>query len=258
MVKPEKKNPIKNLPVRQPGQSSREKVDKIFDDEFMPYFFVVIVFGVLAMFEWYRQFTKVPPHPILYSLIFVGSLALAIRRGATVKRRIQQAKLGEQGEQSVGQTLDEKLRPLGCQVFHDILGHDFNVDHFVVGPTGLFCVETKTCRKPAKGDSRVVYDGESVTVNGFTPDRDPVVQAKAEARWMSDLIEQSTGKRFLVQPMVVYPGWYVETTRPNPDVWVLNDTVAPTFIKNARGSLSPEDVSLIAFHLKRYVVAKEK
>lgn len=244
--------------MRQPGQSSREKVDKIFDDEFMPYFFSVIVFGVLAMFEWYRHFTKAPPHPILFSVMFAGALLLAMRRGTVVKRRIRQAKLGEQGEQSVGQTLDEKLRPWGCQVFHDILADDFNVDHFVVGPTGLFCVETKTCSKPAKGDSRVVYDGESVTVNGFSPDRDPVVQAKAEARWMSDLIEQSTGKRFPVQPMVVYPGWYVETTRPNPDVWVLNDTVAPTFIKNARGSLSPEDVSLITFHLKRYVVAKAK
>jgi len=83
---------------------------------------------------------------------------------------------------------------------------------------------------------------------------DPIIQVKAEARWMSDLIERSTGKRFPVQPVVVYPGWYVETTRPNPDVWVLNETVVPTFIKNARGSLTPEDVSLITFHLKRYVI----
>jgi len=122
-----------------------------------------------------------------------------------------------------------KLRPLGCQVFHDILAADFNVDHFVAGPTGLFCIETKTHSKPERGECCVTYDGEKVAVNGFTPDRDPVVQARAEAKWMSDLIEQSTGKRFFVQPVVLYPGWYVETTKQNPDVWVLNETVIPSF-----------------------------
>lgn len=257
-TKPDTKNPIKNLPVRQPGQSSREKVDRIFDDEVLPYFMAVVVAAVMAMLEWYKAYSKAPPQPIAMTVVFVIVLLVTARKAVKTVKAVRQVKLGELGEQAVGQMLEEKLRPMGCQVFHDILGDDFNVDHFVVGPTGLFCVETKTCRKPAKGDSRVVYDGETVTVNGFTPDRDPVVQAKAEARWMSDLIEQSTGKRFPVQPMVVYPGWYVETTRPNPDVWVLNDTVAPTFIKNARGSLSPEDVSLITFHLKRYVIAKEK
>ena len=204
--------------------------------------------------EGRRRLDVDPALPLLQVGGAQGDLAQAFVQG-----RVQRpAGIGE--DQPVllpdeQQMLEEKLRPMGCQIFHDILGVGFNVDHFVVGPTGLFCVETKTHRKPAKGDSRVVYDGETVTVNGFTPDRDPVVQAKAEARWMSDLIEQSTGKRFPVQPMVVYPGWYVETTRPNPDVWVLNDTVAPTFIKNARGALSPEDVSLITFHLKRYVIA---
>jgi hypothetical protein len=73
---------------------------------------------------------------------------------------------------------------------------------------------------------------------------------------MSGLIEHSTGKRFPVQPVVVYPGGYVEATRPNPGVWVLNDTVVPIFVKNARGCLPPEDVLLIAFHLKRAIVAR--
>lgn len=67
----------------------------------------------------------------------------------------------------------------------------------MVGPTGVFAVETKTHRKPAKGMCNVSFDGETVMVNGMAPDRDPVVQSKAQTKWMSDLLEQSTGRRFI-------------------------------------------------------------
>jgi hypothetical protein len=43
-----------------------------------------------------------------------------------------------------------------------------------------------------------------------------------------------------------------------PTFWVLNETLAPTFIKNARNALSPEDVALVTFHLKRYVISRDK
>ena len=244
--------------MRLAGQSTREKIDKFFDDEIMPYILAVIATMLMAFFEWWRVIFKLPPQPVLMTILFVIAVILLVRKMRKSKPFVRQLRLGADGELSVGQMLDEKLRPVGCQIFNDILASDFNVDHFVIGPTGLFCIETKTHSKPERGECRITYDGASVSVNGFIPDRDPVIQAKAEARWMSDLIEQSTGKRFTVQPVVVYPGWYIETTRPNPDVWVLNDTVVPTYIKNARGFLSPEDVSLVAFHLKRYVIAKEK
>ena len=258
MSKQETKSPIKNLPMRQPGQSTREKIDKIFDDEVMPYILAVLGTFIMAFYEWAHVVFKHPPQPILMTVLFVLAVVLMIRKFFKSRNRFRQMRLGELGEQAVGQYLEEKLRPMGCQVLHDILAADFNVDHFVVGPTGLFCIETKTHSKPERGDSRVVYDGEKVTVNGFTPDRDPVVQARAEAKWMSDLIEQSTGKRFFVQPVVLYPGWYVDNNCQRPEVWVLNETVIPTFIKNARNALSPEDVALVTYHLKRYVISRDK
>jgi hypothetical protein len=99
----------------------------------------------------------------------------------------------------------------------------------VVGPTGVFCVETKTRSKPAKGAASVQYDGEKVTVDGFVPERDPVVQAKASAKWLRELLEASTGKRFFVQPIVLFPGWFIEKMPSNAEVWVLNDKATPTF-----------------------------
>jgi hypothetical protein len=257
MNKTEYKNPIKDKPVRQAGQSLREKRLSLLNDDVMPYILMTGMAFLFAGFEWIRVFWKVPPQHIAFTIVFVFMLIQSVRKFYTLRQEARNLFLGEEGEQAIGQLLEEKLRPKGCNVFHDILGDDFNVDHFVVGPTGLFCVETKTHRKPERGGVRVIFDGETIRVNGFKPDRDPVAQVKAEAKWMSDLIEKSTGKRFSVQPILVYPGWYVEMPSPAPHVWALNEQGVVHFVSNARTPLSPEDVALITFHLKRYIVTKE-
>jgi hypothetical protein len=48
------------------------------------------------------------------------------------------------GERAVGQFLEEKLRPLGYHILNDLPGDGFNLDHVIIGPTGIYCVETKT------------------------------------------------------------------------------------------------------------------
>jgi Nuclease-related domain len=69
------------------------------------------------------------------------------------------------------------LRELGYKVFHDVVGGDFNLDHVLIGPAGVFTVETKTHSKRI-GDARVTFEGETIRGGGFEPDRDPLVQPK--------------------------------------------------------------------------------
>jgi len=127
----------------------------------------------------------------------------------------------------------------------------------VIGPTGVFCIETKTWSKPLKGDHRIKYDGGKILVNGKEITRDPIAQVKAGSQWLYNIIEASTGKKFSIQPVVLFPGWYVEPMPPHAEVWVLNEKAVVTFIQNARTHIASEDVSLITFHLKRYVISKE-
>lgn len=94
-------------------------------------------------------------------------------------------------ERAVGQFL-EGLREGGARIFHDVPAEGFNLDHVVISKHGIYVVETKTISKPS-ADDRVIYDGEQVTVAGFKPDRDPVMQAAAEATWLRRLPQQSTG-----------------------------------------------------------------
>ncbi len=243
--------------MRLPGQSAREHFNNFIEDSLLfPIMFAGFLL-LLAALEWYGALMKTPRMPWLLTIIAFLAVAWAVWRIRGAYYKALPLRLGITGEEAVGQFLEAQLRPLGCQVLHDIPADGFNVDHVVIGPTGVFTVETKTHSKPAKGASSIKYDGESVYVNGFKPDRDPVVQAKAQARWLFDLLERSTGRKAFIQPIVVYPGWFVEPQPPKADVWVLNEKALPTFINNARGcNLTNEDVHLLAYHLAMYVISK--
>jgi hypothetical protein len=66
-----------------------------------------------------------------------------------------------------------------------------SLDHILIGEGGIFTLETKTRSKPAQGKPEIHYDGEKISVNGFTPDRDRVVQAKAQAQWLKGFSQRT-------------------------------------------------------------------
>jgi hypothetical protein len=91
------------------------------------------------------------------------------------------------------------------------------------------------------------------------PDRDPLIQAKAQARWRAAPLVESTGRQFAVQPVVVFPGWYVEAAPGSQrDVWVMEPKGLPAFLACQQGCLTPEDIKLASFHLSRYVRGVER
>jgi Nuclease-related domain len=248
------KSPLKDPPLRAPGQSLGEEIQRILDDEWMPYFLTTLLFCVFAALEWLRYYRTYPPSPRLVTATAVLLLVYTAFRMYRMRPTIRALRLGMEGEQVVGQSLEE-LRTRGALVFHDIRAKDFNVDHVVVSPKGIFVIETKTRSKPKGPGATVRYDGKKLFVNGNAPTRDPIQQVQAISAWVQELIKKSTGKYFPVRPVVLFPGWYVETENANAHdkVWVLNPKCLGSFIKNEKVDLPPEDVTLISFHLSRYI-----
>ena len=83
---------------------------------------------------------------------------------------------------------------------------------------------------------------------------DILIQVEAESNWLKDTLNESTGKNFNIKPVVVFPGWWVES-KDHSDIWVLNPKGLPKFIENQKDQLSKEDVQLAAYHLSRYIRA---
>ncbi len=140
-----------------------------------------------------------------------------------------------------------------------VVATGFNIDHVLIGPAGVFTIETKTWSKPLYGDARIAYDGENLTAGKLQPDRDPVVQAKAQSRWLKLLIAESTGRRLNVQPVVLFPGWFVEAASGSQkEVWVLEPKALPALLANADHHLAAEDIKLVSFHLSRFIRSVER
>lgn len=255
------RSPLKSRPLRLPGQSVDEALQSLLWDAIGPYVAIAFIMVLIAGEEWLATLTHMPRQPWLYtSLAFIASSYAAFKI-LRVRDHIRQLRLGRDGERAVGEFL-ERLRADGAVVFHDVPGDNFNIDHVVLSVRGFFAIETKTRSKP-EGDARVVLTETGVLVNGFPPDRDPIVQAQSGAKWLSQLLEESTGKRFPVRGVVLFPGWYIEPMsaawRRSPEKpWVLEPKALPAFIENEPDRIAESDLSLAAFHLSRYVRTTEK
>jgi hypothetical protein len=256
-VTEETRSPIKDKPLRLPGQSLEEERDKLFEDKIETPAVAVSVAVVLAIFEWWRYYFDVKPSPILFTLLFLGTVCFFGWRIWRLRPRFRSLRQGADGEKAVGQFL-ERLRENGYQVFHDVVAPGFNVDHVLIGTGGVYSIETKTWSKPKRGDARVVINGDRLLIAGKEPDRDPVAQAQAQARWLKGLLADSTGKALEVFPVVLFPGWFIERTGTGTrSTWVLEPKALPAFLEREPARLAPEDVRLASFHLSRYIRTTE-
>jgi hypothetical protein len=215
---------------------------------------VAAMLCTVAAFEWYGTLTHSPRRPLLFSIIAGVAVMLAVWRILGIKNKVKNLRLGRDGERCVGQFL-ERLREDGGQVFHDVPGQDFNLDHVVISPRGVYAIETKTWSKPWP-KATITIAGDSLRVAGRTPDRNPIEQASAAARWLSNKLEELTGRKFPARGVVVFPGWFVEQPSERGPVWVLEPKMLPAYIEREAVTITPADVALASAQLSRYVRAE--
>ncbi|MCX6735866.1 MAG: nuclease-related domain-containing protein [Candidatus Parcubacteria bacterium] len=246
---------MEKIKKRLPGQSLDEKLQDFVDEKLIFYLFYITVIVIVIIGEWVRFFWKFEPHPVVISIVGLIVVIYLVNQIFNNLKDVKKLKKGRDGEREVGQYLEE-MRSTGALIFHDILGPNFNIDHVIVSPHGIFTVETKTWSKRAKNES-IKFDGKHLIVNGYSPDRDPLAQSLAQSQWLKNLLKESTGKEFIVNPVIVFNGWFVEseTTRQVKEygVLVLNPKALPSFVNNNFTNMSNEDLHLIAYHLARHI-----
>lgn len=253
-----KRSPLdRATPLRVAGQSLDEELDSVIYDHVLSPVLVALFVVLLAGLEWWRYVMNMKPSPWIFTavaLLFAGYAVIKVMR---TRRRIKQIRLGRDGERAVAQYL-EWFRTANFFVFHDIPNGDANIDHVLIGPPGVFTIETKTLSKPQRGQCKITVEGGVIRANGHTLNRNPMIQAKAQAGWVKHFLAESQFKA-TVQPVVVFPGWFVEPfDMKAAGAWVLETKALSKFIENEPERLTREQTQAIASALRSHIRAHVK
>lgn len=138
-----------------------------------------------------------------FSGVMIG-LLVAVRQSPPVA--IASWEEGAYGEEATAKQL-RSLERDGWVVLHDLANGSANFDHVVIGPNGVFCLNSKwsNYRLETGADGRVVArhtDDEDLYQDVYGKVR----RAKAEAARLSELIAQRCGTKLWVQPVIVWWG----------------------------------------------------
>lgn len=109
---------------------------------------------------------------LAFSLALIG---IALYWG---KIRTENFYIGARGEERVSSIL--RNLPDRYHVFNDFVARGVHVDHVVVGPPGVFAIETKFW------NGVVTVEGSEILLNGLPPTRSPLRQVAREAALVKD------------------------------------------------------------------------
>lgn len=188
------------------------------------------------------------------------------RKLRDLRNDLRNYRLGFDGERYVAEKLSVLTR-LGYRVFHDFFfdmkpggeATNFNIDHIVVGPAGVFVIETKACRQPngelpdGEKSHKVSADGDALRFPGGHRRRKPLDQARRNAEDLSKWLTGSAPRKVTVFPIVAMPGWYTEEDG-FPDLLVLNPTRIAVRVPRMRigGGLQPHEVQIIGDRIEAH------
>jgi hypothetical protein len=169
-------------------------------------------------------------------LVAAGFLLWAVRDGF---RGIDSFFKGARGEESVAALL--AALPKGFHVFHDLMcGSAGGIDHVVVGPNGVFVVETKCW-----AGTVTVEDG-AILADGEVPSRPPIAQARASSRALTQFLQDKLESVPVCVPVVCFAS---NTFKPEllmcDDTVICNATALPTLIVAGASHLSSDEIERI-------------
>jgi hypothetical protein len=237
--------PFSERLLRSPGHGLSEKIEDVNDD----------INTYLAMAG------SIPLLFYCFHLLILGSnngkvsdLQIWIVGGAfsifiiykllTLIRQRRDLRTGLMGELAAGEELN-RLMLDGYHVYHDFpADHRFNIDHILVGPPGVFAVETKARSKPGtrggKTEYEVIYEGERLKFPSWVT-RAPLDQAKNQADWLRKWLKGAVGEEVNVHPILTIPGWYINR-KSRPEVPVLNPKEIRAHLKGKKDRVLSEVV----------------
>jgi len=207
--------------LRTPGQFARERGLEL---ALRP-----VLIALLALLALLIAWQVIGLRGVPLMLFELGGIGAMVSADRLYSAQADRWLRGAEGEKAVGAICAE-LEADGWHAIHDVsLGHG-NVDHILIGPGGIFSIETKSHRG---------------RINVDRIDRRMLKQAYAEKK----LLERITGLD--VQPLLVFSQAYLVGSVPaqRKGVTILPARMLEYYFSRRRPTLEPSRVKQVYTHL---------
>lgn len=180
--------------------------------------------------------------PGLIGVLAISCAALSAmkymdRRATHTIKRAKDAERGAAAEEKVALKLNEL--PEDYFGFHDIGFKGFNIDHIVLGPAGIFVIETKS------HGGNIGARGNTLLLNGKPPAKNFLNQVWSQAKNMEEYLWKMTSKEWKIKPVLCFTNGYVKVRRPVKGVEVVSLRYLNTFLKRQPENLDTDGIQHI-------------
>jgi len=224
--------------LRQPGEGRWERMEQVRDQmqvELLDALCVpLVVVGIPALIV--MALPSGVARTLLLGFIGLGYVVSTSYRGWRIlklMRELKELRAGLKAERVVADQLQSAAGG-GFYVFHDAVvpgpQKQQHIDHLVVGPTGVYAIDTLTQEKPgetAQAD-RVSFTGDAL-VWPTGADAESPREATTHAEQVQAYLHDRLGVAVPVQPVLALPGWQVEGSGHGP-VAVMNPRQFPSLL----------------------------
>ncbi len=251
MAFPKKKKkhrpPVEGPLRRLAGQSVRDERDRLLNDQLLDYVLVAFGFCSLAAWEWLRRWISLPFAAEILTGAALLMTAYCAFRIFRLRKEIRNLNQAEKGERRVSELLSQ-LRRKRYVAFDDLPATESNVDHVIVGPGGIFAIETKAYS--VFGNGYVGVDEQGVLRLSNKPAmKDPLGQATSAAATVAKMLKERMRQDFAVTPVLIFPGWSLKGARAQTGVVVLNDGMIAEFFASLPEVVGDDQITAICSHL---------
>jgi hypothetical protein len=252
-------NMVKARPALQHSPSStdstsetRSFTSQIFDlwhERLIPYFLVIFIFWLVCIVESIQKISGQDLDPRFWMAL---SIVVTIFGGIKVFRLRSQQPRRElpQDDRQIDQ-LVESIRSKGFVAYQETKEDGRNADCVVVGPSGVYVIETKM--RNVFGSRAIDYRNENeLILGGKISDNQPIKHVRAAADVVRDQLGQGLQKQYPVKPLVVFFGdWQVNQPALDLDVAVMTAADIETYFDRRPSTLVAEEIASICSCLER-------
>jgi hypothetical protein len=231
------------------GESQRDQTGRRFDD-FVPYLMIVFAFWIVSLVEWAQKIGGQNPDPRFWTLL---SLLITAYGGFQVFRLSPPLRRPHPGQRDDGRVLEilERVVSKGFVIYNDLFKNDSDIDHLVVGPSGIYAIEMKVWNP--FGSRTINYrDENELLVGGRITDGRALRHARDAVRALRLSLKEHLHQDYPLTGLIVFVGdWRVNSQGTDVEVPVITGDQLESYLEQQPPQLTTEQIAQICSHLER-------